>query len=78
MVLNVCEPDMTAARRIANVLPPLPRSIRQETSNFSGADEPALGEMLTDPVLHRLLASDGVEKERLLSLIATVRSRLVR
>ncbi len=76
MVLNICEPDMIAARRIASVLPPLPRSVRQETSHFSGADEPALGELLADPMLRRLLDSDGVQHDRLLSLIAAVRTRL--
>ena len=40
--------------------------------------EPALADMLTDPILHRLLASDGVLSDHLIDLITDVKVRLAR
>jgi hypothetical protein len=40
--------------------------------------EPALADLLTDPILHRLLSSDGVRQDHLIELIADVKVRLAR
>jgi hypothetical protein len=47
-------------------------------SRYAGNQEPNLVDLLTDPMLHRLLASDGVKSDHLIELIADVRVRLSR
>ncbi len=47
-------------------------------SRFAGNQEPDLAEILTDPMLQRLLASDGVKSDHLIDLIADVKVRLAR
>ena len=47
-------------------------------SRYAGNQEPDLIELLTDPMLHRLLASDGVKSDHLIELIADVKVRLSR
>jgi hypothetical protein len=47
-------------------------------SRFAGNQEPALAELLADPMLHRLLASDGVMPDHLIDLLADVKVRLAR
>jgi hypothetical protein len=39
-------------------------------------DEPALQDMLRDPIMQRLMTSDGITKSQLLTLVAAARSRL--
>jgi hypothetical protein len=51
---------------------------RPMRTRFAGNQEPDLAELLTDPMLHRLLASDGVKSEHLIDLIADVKVRLSR
>lgn len=43
---------------------------------FSGNDEPSMAELLGDPMMARLLASDGVASEDLATLVARTRERL--
>jgi len=47
-------------------------------TRFAGNQEPDLIELLTDPMLQRLLASDGIKSDHLIDLIADVRVRLAR
>lgn len=47
-------------------------------SRFAGNQEPELVDLLTDPMLHRLLASDGIKSDHLIDLIADVKVRLAR
>jgi hypothetical protein len=47
-------------------------------SRYAGNQEPDLVELLTDPMLHRLLASDGVKSDQLIELIADVKVRMLR
>lgn len=47
-------------------------------SRYAGNQEPDLVELLTDPMLHRLLASDGIKSDHLIELIADVKVRLSR
>lgn len=44
--------------------------------DFNG--EPALADLLDDPVLHAMMARDGVEREALATLIGEVQLRLAR
>ncbi len=53
-----------------------PRSADCEGRRFCGNDEPSLAELLGDPMMARLIASDGVAHEDLTSLVDSVRSRL--
>ena len=47
-------------------------------TRFAGNQEPDLIELLTDPMMHRLLASDGIKSDHLIDLIADVKVRLSR
>ncbi len=76
MAFSARNANLVAAKKIAQVLPPLPRGGRQDGRGFRGIGEPALTEILQDPTFRYLLASDGVQQEHLLSLIQTVRTRL--
>ena len=49
---------------------------RAPRTRYAGNNEPELAEMLTDPIMHRLLASDGVRADHLIDLIAEVKVRL--
>ena len=51
---------------------------RPMRTRFAGNQEPELVELLTDPMLHRLLASDGIKSDHLIDLIADVKVRLAR
>jgi len=51
---------------------------RMARSRYAGNHEPELADMLTDPILHRLLASDGIRSDHLIDLIADVKVRLSR
>ena len=51
---------------------------RPMRTRFAGNQEPELAELLTDPMMHRLLASDGVKSDHLIDLIADVKVRLSR
>lgn len=49
---------------------------RTARSKYAGNHEPDLADMLTDPIMHRLLASDGVRSDHLIDLIADVKVKL--
>ncbi|MBI5120323.1 MAG: hypothetical protein HZA67_04915 [Rhodospirillales bacterium] len=53
-----------------------PRSHEGDGRRFSGNDEPSMAELLGDPMMSRMLASDGVAKEDLATLVARVREQL--
>jgi len=76
MVFSAREANSTAAKKIAPVLPPLPRGERPDGQGYRDIGEPALTDILQDPTFRHLLASDGVQQDHLLELIRTVRSRL--
>ncbi len=42
-----------------------------------GGTEPSLDEVMADPIIHRLMARDGVALDSLVTLIAEVRGRLL-
>lgn len=49
---------------------------RAPRTRYAGNQEPDLADLLTDPIMHRLLASDGVRSDHLIDLIADVKVRL--
>ena len=51
---------------------------RAARTKYAGNQEPDLADMLTDPMLHRLLASDGIRTDHLIDLIADVKVKLQR
>ncbi len=53
----------------------LPRA-QAAAERFKRGGEPGLQELLDDPIMHRLLASDGVTRDHLLALIDDVKARL--
>lgn len=53
-----------------------PRTMDGLGKRFSGNDEPSMSELLGDPMMARMLASDGVAKEDLATLVARVREQL--
>ena len=52
------------------------RSARS-SSFFNGNAEPSLEDLMADPIMHRLMARDGVALDSLNSLIDEVRGRLL-
>ncbi len=74
MAYSACKATMVAAEKIAQGLPPL--GGRTDGGGFRGVGEPALAEILQDPMFRHLLASDGVRQDHLLELIQSVRARL--
>ena len=40
-------------------------------------EEPSLNDMLQDPIMQRLMSSDGITRSQLLMLVAAARSRLL-
>ncbi len=77
MVVSV---EKTAEAQL--VLPPSQNSLfmrrRSARSRYIDNQEPTLADLLTDPIVHRLLASDGVLSDHLIDLIADVKVRLAR
>ncbi|MFN3076234.1 MAG: hypothetical protein ABT940_05030 [Alphaproteobacteria bacterium] len=57
----------------------MPTRARHGTANhsrFSGAEEPMLSDLLSDPLTQSVMASDGVKQMHLLLVIAEVQARL--
>ena len=69
-------PAITDLRRAANGAVLLERRTRLPTSFFIGNAEPSLDEMMADPIMHGMMACDGVAADSLLGLIDEVRTRL--
>ncbi len=53
-----------------------PKADRPAHSDLPSMEEPSLREMLRDPIMQRLMTSDGITHSQLLSLFAAARSRL--
>ncbi|HMA49314.1 MAG TPA: hypothetical protein VKP60_06140 [Magnetospirillaceae bacterium] len=63
-----------AARTTSTVQQPKPD--RTALIEPPSMEEPTLHEMLHDPIMQRLMTSDGITRSQLLSLVAAARSRL--
>ena len=55
---------------------PQPKTDRAAFIDEPSMDEPSLYEMLHDPIMQRLMSSDGISRNQLMSLVAAARSRL--
>ncbi len=49
---------------------------RTAHAEIPSMDEPSLREMLRDPIMQRLMTSDGITQTQLLSLVAAARIRM--
>lgn len=82
MTPSECKPAVATfsghSERHLSVLSPLFYSAPCSPDLFVGSHEPTLNELLDDPILDRLLASDGVARATLLSLIAEARKALIK
>ncbi len=63
------------AARTANAVQQ-PKPDRTTLNEPPSMEEPTLHEMLGDPIMQRLMTSDGITKSQLLTLVAAARSRL--
>jgi hypothetical protein len=52
------------------------RPERRLSADLPSMEEPTLSEMLHDPIMQRLMTSDGITRSQLLTLVAAARSRL--
>ena len=52
------------------------RPDRSFADDFPSMEEPSLREMLRDPIIQRLMTSDGITKSQFLTLIAAARSKM--
>jgi hypothetical protein len=77
MTAGVCASAANGLEKRLMIRPALPRP-RIESNRFAGVGEPALDELMADPVLYRLMASDGVAMHHLVTLITDARTRLAR
>lgn len=64
----------TAAKTLRPVRQASPQ--RSFSSDLPSMDEPSLREMLRDPIMQRLMTSDGITRSQLLTLVAAARSRM--
>jgi len=55
---------------------PQPKTDRAAFIDAPSMEEPSLHEMLHDPIMQRLMSSDGITSNQLLTLVAAARSRM--
>jgi hypothetical protein len=48
----------------------------RKRGRFADCEEPALSDLFDDPILRRLMASDGIAADQLMQVIATARMKL--
>ncbi len=62
----------------ADAKPAIDQMLGVSVPELTKADrrEPSLGELLDDPIMHLLLARDGVKREEVLDIVRTVASRM--
>lgn len=77
MVVHACRPASTTGERLRRpVSTGLPRNERPSES-FTSNDEPMLVDLIDDPMTRRLMASDGVDRDRLLTFLGEMRETLL-
>lgn len=72
--------EMSQVDRTSAAAQPAGLFIRRQKRPIGFADnrEPDLAEVLTDPIILRLLRSDGIHRDHLIDLIADIRVKLAR
>jgi hypothetical protein len=78
MVVNVEKQDSASTRAMASNSAVLLVHRMRGRTRYSKNQEPALSDLLADPILQRLLASDGIAPQRLVELISEMRERMGR
>ena len=63
-----------AAKTVRPVAPAKPQ--RTHSADLPSMEEPTLHEMLRDPIMQRLMTSDGITRSQLMTLVAAARSRM--
>lgn len=76
---NACRPTAAPsdARTPANAAVVVGLRPARATSLFLGNNEPPLSDVVADPMIRRLMDRDGVELDALITLMDTVRARLI-
>lgn len=75
MTARATRPRQPLATRTALAVPK-PKPDHTAHIDAPSMEEPSLREMLRDPIMQRLMTSDGITRDQLLSLVAAARSRL--
>jgi len=75
MTINVCKPSPVSVERLPSVVVVGRRN--PCSTRYQAQEEPSLMELVEDPLMRRLMASDGVPLESLMTLISETRSRLI-
>jgi hypothetical protein len=57
---------------------PTASCVRGPVAFFAGREEPRLRDMINDPIIQRLMASDGVRLDHLMDVIADTKEKLSR
>lgn len=79
MTRSACQPaPIDIERRGMARAPAFGSRLHRPATVFVGHGEPALTDLLDDPIFGRLLASDGVHRDDLATLLAQVRLNLSR
>jgi hypothetical protein len=73
---SICKPASTVSEKPAMMGTVRPRA-RNVAHRFLAREEPALGDLLDDPMTRRLMASDGVRLDHLMDVIAQAKSGLM-
>jgi hypothetical protein len=76
MTQSACDPRLVNSESATGTSALFPRLMRGNSGRFAGCEEPDLPELMNDPVLRRMMASDGVRPDHLLALISDWRMRL--
>jgi hypothetical protein len=71
---NAPSKNTLAAKTVRPVTPAKPD--RSHHADPPSMDEPDLQEMLRDPIMQRLMTSDGITQSQLLTLVAAARVRI--
>ena len=75
MTARAVQPKKPSAAKTARpVAKAKPR--RAHLADPPSMDEPTLHEMLRDPIMQRLMSSDGITRTQLMTLVAAARSRM--
>lgn len=77
MIQNACKPA-AAPLEVRGSAPVFAVGMRAfRSAEFMGNAEPSLDELLSDEVVRRVMARDGVGQDQLLTLLEDVRNRLL-
>ncbi|HLN23092.1 MAG TPA: hypothetical protein VK558_03825 [Patescibacteria group bacterium] len=72
---SVCKPASIVSEK-SPIIGAIRSRPRNAANRFLAREEPALGDLLDDPMTRRLMASDGVRLDHLMDVIAQAKSGL--